>query len=285
MSLTLRYENELGTVVMCGGGSTSFLRITAIEGLGLVTREYNTAVYSGYDGQETLSSKAVARSITVALELASTSAAERIREVLRVFGSAGMLYIEEGSVKRRIYCSQVQLSDITRVLRGQIGTFAVQLVCDNPFFEDAEDTVVALYKKTKRLSTPFTLPTDFGTLTLGGRIEIKGAVSVEPIITLYYPLALAAEESVTLTNETTGKRIRLDYAPQQGDTVTLDIKNRKVLSTVGGNLISRLSDDSFLGDFVLTRGINVISVDVGDVTAGFTVECRYNNLYSEAVVV
>ena len=285
MGLTLTYKNELGTVVMQGGGQSSPLRITAIEGLGLVHREYNAAIYSGYDGQETLGSRAAARCITIALEVMSENITQVVRDALRVFSQSGMLYIKNEELDRRIYCSQVQIPDVTRVLRGQIATFTVQFVCDSPYFEDAADTAVPLYKRTKLLSTPFTLPTMFGEIVLGGNIEIKGTISVEPIVTIYYPTALEGAESIILINETTGKRIQLDYAPQADDTVTIDVKNRKIYSTLSGNLINYLANDSFLGDFVLSRGKNVISLDLGDVTSDFTVECKYNNLYNEAVIV
>ena len=284
MSLTLTYKNELGTVLMQGGG-TSSLRITAIEGMGPVTREYNAAVYAGYDGQETLGSRAAARTITIALELTGKNISHEVRKNLDILSQSGMLYIKNEDLDRRIYCSQVQIPDVTRVLKGQIATFAVQFVCDSPYFEDAEDTVVPLYKRTKLLNTPFTLPTTFGEIILGGRIEVNGNISTEPTITMYYPESLEGVESIILTNDTTGKTIRLDYTPQADDTVTVDIKNRKITSSASGNIINYLTDDSFLGDFVLVRGINVISVNVGDITSGFTMECRCNNLYNEAVIV
>ncbi|MBO4941688.1 MAG: phage tail family protein [Clostridia bacterium] len=283
--LTLIYKNELGEIVMRGEGDDSPFKITAIEGLGLVSREYNTAVYSGYDGQETLSSRATARSITIALEALGKNAAESVRDAIGVFSQSGMLYIKSDNLDRRIYCNQVQIPDVTRVLRGQIATFAVQFVCDSPFFEDGEDTVVSLYKRTKVLETPFSLPAVFGKIILGGSIEIKGMVSVEPIISIYYPTALEDVESIILTNETTGKSIQLDYAPKGEEMVTVDIKNRKIVSSVSGNIINHLSKDTFLGDFVLERGANMISLNVGDLTPDFTVECRYNNLYNEAVIV
>ena len=196
-----------------------------------------------------------------------------------------MLYIKSEELDRRIYCNQIQLPDVTRVLRGKIATFSVQFVCDNPFFEDIDDTVVALYKRTKRLETPFSLPAVFGEIVLGGNIEIKGGVSVEPVISIYYPTALEEVESIILTNETTGKRVQLDYAPKGEESVTVDIKNRKIVSSTNGNIINYLSKDTFLGDFVLERGVNLISLSVGDLTPDFTVECRYNNLYNEAVIV
>lgn len=285
MGLTLTYKNDLGTVIMQGGGQDSPLRITAIEGMGLVTREYNTAVYSGHDGQETLNSRAAARSITIALEVIDKNAADIVYSALDVLGKSGMLYIENKDLSRRIKCSQVQIPDVARVLRGQIATFAVQFICDSPFFEDRNDTVLPLYKRTKLLSTPFALPTMFGEIALGGKIEIKGTISVEPVITVYYPTEIEGSESIILTNDTTGKSVQLDYAPKAEETITIDIKNRKVVSNISGNIINHLSDDTFLGDFVLVRGVNVISVNVGDVTSDFTIECRYNNLYSQAVIV
>ncbi len=285
MSLILTYKNEFGTVMMQGKSGGDSLRITAIEGLGLVTREYNEAVYSGYDGQETLGSRAAARSITIALEALGKNIAQMVRDAFRVFSQSGMMYIQNEDLDRRIYCSQVQIPDVTRVLRGQIATFAVQFVCDNPVFEDREDTVVPLYERTKLLGTPFTLPTKFGEIVAGSSIEIKGTIPIEPVITMHYPEALADTEDVTLTNETTGKRIQLNYEPKADDTVTIDIKNRKITSSVSGNLINFLSNDSFLGEFVLERGTNVLSVDLGDVAPDFTIQCRYNNLYNEAVIV
>lgn len=285
MSLTLTYKNDIGTVTMRGGGSAAGLRITAVEGLGLVTREYNAAVYSGYDGQETISSRAAARSITIAVEGIGRDMVKAVRNALEVFGQSGMLYIENEHLSRRIYCSQVQIPDVTRVLRGQIAAFAVQFLCDSPFFEDFEDTFVPLYSRKKLLETPFTLPEMFGKMIIGGSIEIKGSVSVEPVITMYYPEVIEDAESIVVTNKTTGKSIQLEYAPQKDDTVTVDIKNRRITSSINGNIINCLSDGTFLGDFVFERGVNVVSVSVGDVTSGFTIECKYNNLYSEAVIV
>lgn len=285
MSLTLTYKNELGTVSMQGGGNSSPLRITAIEGLGLVSREYNVAIYSGYDGQETLGSRAAARTITIALEVNGRNAVIELRSALHIFSRAGMLYIKNDDIDRRIKCNQVHAPDITRVIRGEVATFVVQLVCDSPFFEDSADTSEALYKREKILKTPFELPTMLTRGTLGATINVLGAIPVEPIITMRYPKALAGVESVIITNESTGAAIRLDYAPKNNDTVMIDIKNRKITSSVQGNIINNLSGESFLGDFVLVPGLNILSVDLGDVTLDFTIECKYNNLYNEAVIV
>jgi len=285
MNLTVTYKNERGAVEMQGGGRSSPLRITAIEGLGLVTKEYVTATYAGYDGQETISSRALARSITIAMEICTQNVFEEAHHMLEVFTLPGMLYIESENLNRRIKCDQVQCPDMVRVLKGQIATLVVQFVCDNPYFEDGEDTIVPLYQRTKLLTTPFSLPTAFGNIVLGGVLQNKGILSIEPIISLYYPSAVDEAEGITIKNENTGAKIQLLYAPADNDIVIIDVKNRKITSSVNGNIISNLSDDTFLGDFVLKRGNNTLSVDMGDVSSGFTIECRYNNLYCEAVIV
>ena len=284
MSMEMKFKNALGEVVLNGDSRGEF-RICEVEGLGPVLNEYITAIYSNYDGQETLSQRATPRTVTMRLEVASSNSAKTLRDALRVLEQKGTLYIKTEEFERRIWCSQIQIPDVKRVLKGQIATFTMQLICDSPYFEDAEDLIVPLYKRTKLLSTPFTLPTAFGEIVLGSKLRIDGSISTEPVITLHYPEALETAESIVLINETTGKCIRLDYAPKKDDTVTVDIKSRKITSSVSGNIINYLADDSFLGDFVLVRGLNIISVNVGDVTAGFTAECRYNNLYSEAVIV
>ncbi len=284
MSLKMIYKNELGEVVMHGAG-TSELRVIGVEGLGLVEKEYRTAVFPGYNGQQTLGSRAVARTINIVLEAIGSDAEEVVRNALKVLGENGVLYIENGEIQRRIRCNQVYIPDVTRVLKKRIASFAVQLICDNPYFEDAIDTVVPIYHRDKLLATPFSLPAAFGRIVLGADINVRGAIPAEPVITLYYPVALVGEEYVEIINKTTGKTIRIEYKPQNNDTVVVDIKNRTVTSSVSGNIISCISDETFLGDFVLEEGNNFLMVEGGDITPDFTVECRYNNLYSEAVIV
>ncbi|MBQ7097012.1 MAG: phage tail family protein [Clostridia bacterium] len=284
MGVRVRYENALGAVEMTGDGEGD-IRIIKMDGFGLAGREYDTVVYSGYDGQETVRSRALPRAITMAVEFCGLNVAERVRSALQVLNRKGVLVVEHDEFSRRISCSQVTVTDSERILKNRISTMVIQFVCDSPYFEDAEDTVVALYRRVKLLETPFSLPSMFGDIIIGADIIVSGAFSVEPVITLYYPDALEQVESIVITNEANGASIRLDYTPSENDVVTVDVKNRKISSSVNGNLIRNLSDDTFLGDFVLEKGLNVIDVFAGDVSAGFVAECKYNNLYCEAVIV
>ncbi|MBR4957028.1 MAG: hypothetical protein IKZ31_04655, partial [Lentisphaeria bacterium] len=48
-------------------------------------------------------------------------------------------------------------------------------------------------------------------------------------------------------------------------------------SSVSGNIMRCLSHDTFLGNFILEKGVNVISVDLKNIPSDFTADCRYSN--------
>ncbi len=282
--MKILYKNCVGTVEFSGKGKSDF-SILAVDGLQPVIKEYQTATYTGYDGQETLSARALPRTITLSAEYNGNYADTSVKKALRILEKCGELTIENGEICRSIICNQVLISEVNPVAKGQIVGIIAQFVCDSPYFTDGSDTVVPLYARSKLLKSPFSLPTAFGRVIIGGDIEITGDYAVEPTLSMYYPSALETKENVIITNETNGKSIKLNYAPSEEEMITIDVKNRRINGTVGGNLIGYLSDDTFLGDFVLEKGRNVISVSLGDIVLDFNIECKYRNLYYEAVII
>lgn len=281
--MVIRYKNSLGAVEMYGDGRGIF-RICDFLGLSLEEREYSAASFTGCDGQETLFSRALPRTITLGIEASGRNILQHVRDAMGILGNPGYLFLEEGDSIRRIYCNQVKIPDLQRILKGRLCRMAVQFVCDSPFFEDGEDTVTMLYSRSKNLSTPFTLPCQFGTTIMGADIVNSGDMAAEPIISVYCQNALDGED-VILTNGTTGCELRLNCKPEPGEKLVIDIKNRKVTGSVQGNLLGCLSDETFMGDFVLVPGVNRISVFVGNVTSGISVDCRHSNLHREAVAI
>ncbi len=282
--LSLKYKNSAGEVSFAGGGSSP-LRLTAVHGLSLADREYHTVSYANYDGQETVSSRVLPRTITISGDVSAVNAAEVMRDMINVLQDAGYLYIYDGEIKRRIYCNQTVFPDAERILRGKIASFAVQFVCDNPFFEDEIDTSVALYSRTKKLQTPFSLPTMFGETVAGATVYVEGRASVEPILTLHFSKNISNAATVKIMNRTSGECIELNHSPIANEVITIDIKNRTAESSVSGNILGELTDESYLSRFALVGGRNDVEVSAGAVTLGITVKCVYNNKYTECVVI
>lgn len=282
--LKLTYISKNGTAELWGGGKSP-LRVTEIEGLGLAEKEYQTASFAGYDGQETISARYLQRSITVSGDVQSGSAREALSKAVEILMESGYLYITDGDFKRRIYCNQTAFPDAKRVLRGKIATFAIQFVCDSPFFEDAENTVVALYKRQNNIPMPFTLPRAFTTTVTGASVNVSSRTAVEPVIEIRFSKAAAADETIAITNKTTDKKISLAHTPVKGEIITVDIKNRSIVSSANGNIIDELTDDTFLSDFKLIYGENEITVSVGSIYSGITVGCEFNNSYASALII
>lgn len=282
--LSLRYKNKAGDICFSGGGNSP-LRITAINGLSLAEREYTSVSYANYDGQETVSARFLPRTITVSGDISSDCARDILSNMINVLADGGYLYITDRNVRRRIFCNQTIFPDAERILRGRLASFAVQFICDNPFFEDADDTEVALYTRTKNLASPFALPTMFGETVAGATLFVDGRGEIEPIITLHFSKNIESGSDIIISNITTGETIELKHSPVMGEVITIDIKNRTAVSTVSGNVLKSLTDESFLGRFVLEAGRNEISVSAGAVTLGITVKCTYNNKFLECVVI
>ncbi len=285
MALTLTYKNKIGEVIMYGGGNHT-IRIKEIAGLGTVGFEYVGAVYTGCDGQKTLSKRALPRTLTIAVDIGGSDALKELRRVTDIMSEAGMLYISDGcSLSRRIYCDRCEIPDVERRVRGKVCSLTVQFICDSPYFEDAEDTEVPIYRRIKKLSTEFSLPCEFGAVTSQNTAFSEGSVATEPKITIKFTRDAEKEENITVTNVTNGAKISFGYMPRAGDTVCADIADRRLVSSRYGDITDTLSDDTYLNDFYLERGKNILNVSVGDVQSGVMVACVFNNKYFEAAVI
>ncbi len=64
---------------------------------------------------------------------------------------------------------------------------------------------------------------------------------------------------ITVENHTTGKKIVLNHDFQPGEVITIDIPKRSVTSSISGNILNSISNDTVLGDFYFEVGNNRIS--------------------------
>lgn len=282
--LTMKYKNSRGELSFSGGGSGTF-RVTAVEGLGVAEKDCETVSYAGTDGVSTVSERYPVRYITVSGDILSENAAEEVRRGAEILCEAGYLYISDGAMRRRIFCNRTIFPDVGRIIRGRLASFAVQFVCDNPLFEDETDTVAAVYGRTRNISDPFTLPCLFGETITGARVFVKSRRGSEPILRLHCAKTLDEAQNLTISNETVGCSLSFTHTPKAGETVEIDIRNRSVESSESGNIVDCLTDDSFLSEFRLEYGYNLITANIGGVSRGLTMECVFNNVYEEAMVV
>lgn len=321
--LHITYQNNNGTLEFRGGKGRNSWRIIEIDGLGLATKSFNTAEYPGSVGQRTLSETLSARTISIQCDVSSIKSCYggtqnnrwEISKALKILNEPGTMLISDGCRTRKITARCVEAVQGER--HGGYVIFAMQFVCDYPYFEDKKTKTIPLFKVEKLLggttrwytekkeeyedekdrkllsesieSGKFKLPCMFTRRTSNANVINLGDVDTEPIIRV--SLGGNADDgtngafgTLVINNESTKQSIELNLQnTEKITTVTLDIPNRKIYSQDNQNLIHYLSPSSFLSDFWLKKGQNQISV-LNNMSEFCTVVCEFSNKYVEAVI-
>lgn len=279
----LIYENKYGILSM--GNTSDRWRIISAKGLNLTDKSYSVVRYGTFGGQETVYSSSDARIITISGDVYSDDLQKEMENALRIFNEEGTLSVVSKSKQRLIKCSQITFSEKERT--SCYLKFTLQFICDNPYFYDLFPTVTGVFDTVGLIKTSFTLPCTFSTRNNNKYIINSGDSVSEPVFKIYAQAVTGGNSEKTIgykiTNLTTNQMIWLKYQAVEGEVITIDIPNRNIESSINGNIIINISDDTFLDDFTLEKGENLINVLNYNVNETVKVECIHNNSYIEAV--
>jgi len=312
--LHITYQNENGKLDFRGGNGRNSWRILEIDGLGIAPKSFNTAQYPATVGQRTLSETIDARTISIQCDVNSikgqysgaSSNRFEISKALKILNDPGTLLISDGVRIRKINARCVEAVQGERY--GGYSVFAIQFVCDYPYFEDRETSKVPLFKVEPLLgnttrwylkdgqltdegveSGKFILPCMFTRYISRANVVNIGDVDTEPIIKIRlnggtYNGTIGTPGTLVISNESTNQQIELNlHNAENTKEVIVDIPNRKIYSQDNKNLIHHLAPTSFLSDFWLKKGQNQICVD-NYISESSVVECEFSNKYIEAVI-
>ena len=279
----LIYENKYGILSM--GSVSDRWRIINIKGLNLTDKTYNVVRYGTFGGQETVYSSSDSRIITISGDVYSDNLTLEMERALRILNEEGTLSVISKDKQRLIKCSQITFNETQRT--NYYLKFTLQFICDNPYFFDLFPTVTGVFDTVGLIKTSFTLPCTFSTRNNSRYILNGGDMQIEPVFKIYgQKVSDSGEEEnigYKITNLTTNQMIWLKYKLEKGEIVTIDIPNRSIYSNINGDIIINISDDTFLNDFTLEKGENLINILNYNANEVVKVECIHNNSYVEAV--
>lgn len=278
----IRFYNESGSIDFGGGKSESLWKVTKVDGLSFCTREFTYAKYAGQDGKKVTDVTVNPRTITLCGDVfISDNFAEEFKMAMTVLEEEGTLEINTPIGKRIITarCCDFLQSD----RKGKYMMFTVQFLCEDPYFEDADKTEVAIYRRIPMLDKNFAFPDMFSGRISRNNIEYLGTRWAEPVFFISVEEGTAGDDLLIIKNHTSGEIITFNYGCVLGDFITVDIKNRKIYNQDGESLLKYLADDSFFDGFHLHPGSNDIEVINRNVNTGISVTCLYANRYCEAV--
>lgn len=152
----------------------------------------------------------------------------------------------------------------------------LRFVCPDPTFYDPETNYVSwTLSQQDHLVFPITFPIQFGTNIIDNNetVNYVGTWLAYPNIVITGPIV-----GFTITNETTGEFIRLNYTISPGEQVTIGLSfaNKTIENGSGDNLIGYVSTDSDLATFHIAPdpeapdGTNVFNVTGGGSIVGTT---------------
>lgn len=281
---SVRFFNETGMIEFGGGQSQTPWRVTNAEGLSFCGRTFEYIKYEGKDGQKITGVSVNSRTVTLSGDVyIKDKFSNMYASAMSVLEDEGILEITTSQSTRKInarccdfYCGEK---------KGDYMLFTVQFICDDPYFEDADKTEVALYSKTPLLDNNFVFPGVLSGRISRRTIEYLGTRKTEPVFCIGVENGVNGDDLLIIKNHTTGEELKFNYGGVHGEHITVDVKNCKIYNQDGENLLKHLADDSFFDGFHLVPGENDVEVTNRNVNTGITVTCYYSNRYSEAVYI
>ncbi len=280
--MKLTFENDVGKVIL---GSDECFKIIGINGLYTPSKNYGTINFANYDGQLTYSSCANARIITIVGDIVSKNIREKLEEAVCVFNESGTLIIDLDGKIRKIICNQVSFSVSDRTQYSAV--FTLQLICDYPYFTDAETTDILLCGEYKLIENPITLPCMLSIKGTGHNAFVHGQRKTYPEFLIDVKSKGTTSDDTNygykITNKTTNQIIYLKYKSVMGEKININVSTREVSSSINGSIIKYLTNYNQLENFYLDKGLNELSiVDLGQGDEAI-INIRFENYYVEAV--
>lgn len=284
MKFALIYESANGNITMT---PRSDYQVMQIEGLEQVAVAAQIKRYSRIAGQRTLYKTPEPRTLTITGRInAGSQRRFRTDNLSSVFDNTieGTLKINMYGKLRRIRCYPDTVA-FGEVDRNNKVPFVITLTCDDPFFKDWEDIELSLFSRVDNLVDGMEFPRVFSYLNTRGNAVNIGMVDVEPIIIIEAgtPTEDAPETGILIENETTGKEILLNYIPAENDVITINVPERKITSSLNGDITRYKPLEYLLSEFVFVKGGNMINFTNYDTGQPLTAKAIYSNLYTEAM--
>ena len=278
MDYILKFVSPAGEILM-GDGRHDFFRLNSVLGLGLPELERQTVIFSGRRGEKTVSSRFLPRIITVGGDIIEKNALGRI---IRVLSDKGTLYVKSRGEERQIDVRAIAMEEAEKI--GDITRVVFQFVADDPAFTAYYDEKKGIYSRTDLIKGSFTPPCVFTERISGGCVVNSGDLDVEPVIYVICEETSGKVSQITITHNDNGAKIKLSHKFSAGETLIIDIGNAEITDADGKSLLSSVSDDTYLSEFILKKGENNISIQSDDAKCRLKIYCVYKNRFLEAIL-
>jgi len=276
--MILTFKTTEGTISMCGKTGSQYA-LKSVTGLGLPEKNYEYISYYGSDGKTTLNSYLSSRVITISGDIYNCNK-QIMRKTMKILYSEGTLTVHDETFIKEINYKPLSFEFTER--HGSIQSFAFQIECDYPYFQDVRFTQKDIYTKTNNISSPFTLPAVFSNRTSTATVVNSGDVKVYPVFVISSSSNESATGNYTLNNLSTNASLTMYFTCDKGEEITIDTSKRTIISNRKGNIVHSLKNGA-MSDFYLQKGENIIECLCDNITASPYGAVLFKNCYMEAL--
>ncbi len=147
--------------------------------------------------------------------------------------------------------------------KGWYLPFKLYVTIPGFFWQSSQAHKVNLFKYSNEVTDTFTLPCVFTRIVNNAKVVNRGDEKTYPIFKVECESPTSGS-TILITNTTTGKKIYINYATIEGEIITIDTFNQRVISNINGNITRFISLDTNF--FALERGENSLECDsVGNI--------------------
>lgn len=274
-------EIKYGKFMLHGNGRN---KITKIDGVGVCpTPSYQTTEYASSDGVTELSKKDMARTVTISGVFIDNDNRDMCKKLNRCVYFKNYLYILSDVVRVKLYCKLTNLSINHK--GANIFTYTLQLSADYPFFKSYADKLINIWGDVDNIISVFTLPCVFTSRYSRSTIYNNGDKAVFPIIEITATGSPTESSNlIAIQNHTTNSVLKIDKVLSDGEKITIDLPNRKIKSSVSGNITHLITDDTILSNCFFAVGENDIEGSITETNQAISIIAMYNPEYVSAEV-
>ena len=263
-----KIENLNGEVMLLTENENKY-QIIDITGLNPPKAQINTTAIVGVDGAKFNSSKLDTRNIVITLRINGDVEASRL-ELYQYFVTKELCTFYYSNGRRNVkivgYVDSIECD-----LFSNAETAQISILCPNPYFKDLNDIVDELTSILPLFTFPFSIYVNYQIpfSSIGNQrhadISLNSDSETGMIITATVNEALVS--SITVTNERTGKLIKVNYSYQADDILIINtnVGEKSVKLIRNGttfNLLSYISSDSTFIQLVPGRNIITSSLKI-----------------------
>lgn len=285
--MRLIIQNEYGKFEI-GGFNHPIARLQQCNGLGTIKKKINSVNFVGQIGSTVQSIEINERTITLKFDFYGD--AKKVEDLYKILSESVELVFVTDRYRRKIKGYVIVDIQTSNIIYGAWQDVIIQFFCPYPYFNDLEDIILPVSRITNKF--PNLQESD------GWYIQLP-AVATEQnsssIITNYgdtilYPIFIIKGmddvvcDSIIIKNKTTDKQIVINRNIAKNEEIIIDLPNRKIKSSVSGDITKYISDDTILSDFFLNVGDNEIEVTSSNALKTIIANIQYNNNYVSVVL-